>query len=101
MNLGLSFYGRGFGDVGARAPGSSFGSIPAGTTQPGQYDYADLVRNRLPSMTVEFEVKARYSVLNDLGGVTVWELSNDAEGRLLTAARRGLGLREFGDGAER
>jgi chitinase len=116
LNVGLAFYGRGYGGVTAATPGSGFSSVPTGTTQPGQFDYRHLVSDVLPDMRLSFdeaamvpfaydpstdvwisydnersiEAKGRYAQERDLGGVMIWELSNDADGRLLAAARRGL-----------
>lgn len=117
LNLGLAFYGRGYGGVATAAPGAHFSSVPAGTTEPGQFDFEHLVSRILPGMQLFFdevalvpfafnpstgvwisyddersiEAKGRYARDHRLGGVMIWELSNDADGRLLTAARRGLG----------
>jgi chitinase len=117
LNLGLAFYGRGFGDVTNAVPGSSYGSIPMGTTEAGQFDYAHLVTGVLGASVVRFDQaarvpfahdpaanvwysfddprsvaeKARYSRDHDYGGVLVWELSNDGpDNPLLRAAHQAL-----------
>lgn len=118
LNVGLSFYGRGFGGVSRAEPGHPFASVPAGTTEPGQFDYSSLRAGALDRATVRFdatarvpyaydaeskiwysfddprsiEEKARYARVEGYGGVLVWELSNDVESDvLLRAAMRGLG----------
>lgn len=116
LTIGLAFYGRGFGDVSNPSPGASFGSIPAGTTQPGQFDYLHLAADVLPGMQITFDGSARapfaydpttrkwisyddarsieekglYVAHNGFGGIMIWELSNDANNELLSAAERGL-----------
>ena len=118
LNVGLAFYGRAFGGVSRSEPGHAFASVPAGTTEPGQFDYSSLRSGALDGTTIRFdatarvpyaydaesriwfsfddprsiEEKARYARVNDYGGVLVWELSNDVESdALLRAAIRGLG----------
>jgi chitinase len=118
LNVGLAFYGRGFGGVTTAAPGSPYRSVPMGTTEAGQFDYAHLVAGVLDASVERFDPvarvpfahdplsgewysfdnphsiteKARYSLDNGYGGVLVWELSNDAPGNpLLRAANLGLG----------
>jgi chitinase len=116
LNVGLAFYGRGYGGVTSASPGSAFSSVPTGTTQPGQFDFGHLVSDVLPGMRLAFdetamvpfayrpstgvwisydnersiEAKGRYARAQGLGGVMIWELSNDVDGQLLAAARRGL-----------
>jgi chitinase len=118
LNTGLAFYGRAFGGVADHQPGSPFDSIPMGTTELGQFDYAHLAAGELAGSDIRFdttarvpyahdratgrwysyddprsiEEKARYSLDHDFGGVLIWELSNDADDDpLLRAANRGLG----------
>jgi chitinase len=118
LNTGLAFYGRVFGGVTGASPARPFTSIPMGTTESGQFDYAHLVNGALGRATVSFdaaarvpfaydattrtwfsydnpqsiEEKAAYTRSEGYGGVLVWELSNDASGDpLLRAANRGLG----------
>ncbi len=117
LNLGLAFYGRGFGGVPVAAPGSPYRSVPMGTTEAGQFDYAHLAEDVLAATPVRFDPvarvpfahdpvtgtwysfddprsiaeKAEYSRSNRYGGVLVWELSNDgADAALLRVAHRAL-----------
>ena len=113
---GLAFFGRGFAGVNGATPGRTFSSVPWGTTEAGQFDYAHLVDGVLETMQVSYdaiarvpyaydastgvwisyddpasiEEKGRYVERNGYLGVMVWELSNDADGQLLDAAHRGL-----------
>ena len=112
LNLGLPFYGRGWGNVPPQANGlyQSTSELPVGTFTYGYYDYWDLVTRYVyqgdyvrywndeaqapwlysPTDRVfityddpqSIGLKADYVVANDLGGAMLWDLSND-DGSLL------------------
>jgi chitinase len=112
INLGLPFYGRGWSNVSAKNNGlyQSADELPMGTFSHGYYDYWDLVTRYIgkgdyqrhwndeakvpwlysPSQKVfityddaeSIGLKADYIAGKGLGGVMVWDLSND-DGSLL------------------
>lgn len=117
--LGVPFYGRGFSgvpdvDAGLRQP---FTGLPAGTWEPGVFDFWDLAERYVgvlpgywdPEAQVPWlhdpasgvfisyddpasiAAKADYARRSQLGGVVAWELSgDDASARLLRTIRAAL-----------
>jgi GH18 family chitinase len=103
--LGVPFYGRGWKNVGATNDGlfQSHGGLPAGTYEPGLFEYRDLAVNYLPTYLRGFHADARvpwlydassqimisyedpaslaekvvYAAAEGLAGLMIWELSSD------------------------
>ena len=115
--MGIPFYGRGWQGVADQNHGlyqTATGAAP-GTWEPGVFDYTDIKRNYLPTYTrywqdeakvpwiynptkgvmITYEdpesvgLKAGYVKEHALGGVMIWELSNDG-GELLNAIYNSL-----------
>jgi chitinase len=116
---GVPFYGRGWSGVGPANNGlyQPSSGLPAGSWEPGIFDYKDLVANYLPTMARYWDASAQVPYLYDpvrrlfisyddpqslrvkadqvnalgLGGIMFWELSGDtAQKHLLTALKERL-----------
>jgi chitinase len=117
--MGAPFYGRGWSGVGSTNHGlrQPFKTIPAGTSEAGSYDYYDLAANYLgkyprfwdntaespwlydkaSGLVITYDdpeslgKKAEYVRGSKLGGMMIWELSQDTpDSALLTAIDQGL-----------
>ena len=112
--VGVPFYGRGWSGVTAKNGGlfQPFSGLPQGTWEAGIYDYHDLQKNYVPTLTRSFHdtakvpwlfdaakgvmisyddpqsiaIKGEYVKQQGLGGAMLWELSgDDAQSSLLGA----------------
>ncbi|MFN8527768.1 MAG: glycoside hydrolase family 18 protein [Anaerolineae bacterium] len=119
INVGVPFYGRGWGEVPAENNGlhQPFGSIPSGTWEPGFFDYVDLAENYVPNyprfwdetsqspwlydpdtgIMITYDdpesiaIKMAYVREHGLGGGMFWDLSgDDTQASLLTAMYEAL-----------
>ncbi|MCC6895991.1 MAG: glycoside hydrolase family 18 protein [Anaerolineae bacterium] len=114
MVLGVPFYGKGWKEVEAADNGlfQPYGGIPGGTYGEGVYEYHDLAKTWLPlmerywddaakvpwlynpktGMMISYDdpeslaLKAQYVNDNNLGGVMIWELSQDSDDNALLTA---------------
>jgi chitinase len=109
--LGVPFYGRGWSGVSATDNGlyQAGTNASVGTWEKGVFDYTDITKNYLPTMTRYWDAQAQVPYLYDaarqlwityddaesitvktdfieskgLGGAMIWELSGDRDGELL------------------
>jgi chitinase len=120
LNVGVPFYGRGWGGVGKDGDGlgqKTAKELPKGTWEKGVYDYKDLAANYVGKFARHWDDgakvpwlydaekgvfityddpesmkhKAEYVKKHKLGGVMIWEASgDDAKGSLLSALLEGM-----------
>ncbi|MBK8259185.1 MAG: glycoside hydrolase family 18 protein [Polyangiaceae bacterium] len=112
--VGVPFYGRGYSNVPNQNHGlfQTFSGLPQGTWEAGIFDYHDLAKNYVPTMTrylhdeakvpwlynpatgvmisyddpESMQIKADYIVQKNLGGAMFWELSGDTQDSALLSA---------------